>query len=153
MCLAEKKRNPLQMINEIRINFQRIPSGGLELLHDESAGCSNPYQELTSIISDLNGHPGDYCIVVQVINRSSLSDSSAITKQLKVLLGSLTKRELEVFDLAMSGHTNKLISEKLFITIETVRSHRKSIVNKAGVSRIEEIKDWLLQSTWRTVHF
>jgi DNA-binding NarL/FixJ family response regulator len=46
---------------------------------------------------------------------------------------SLSDRELEVVDLIASGHSNRMISEKLFISFETVRSHRKNIMRKMHV--------------------
>jgi DNA-binding NarL/FixJ family response regulator len=45
----------------------------------------------------------------------------------------LSTREVEVLSLIMQGLTNKDISERLFISFETVRSHRKSILKKIGV--------------------
>ncbi|HEY5747699.1 MAG TPA: helix-turn-helix transcriptional regulator [Chryseolinea sp.] len=45
----------------------------------------------------------------------------------------LSSREVEVLSLIMQGLTNKDISERLFISFETVRSHRKSILKKIGV--------------------
>ena len=43
---------------------------------------------------------------------------------------SLTKRELEILALISRGDTNKTISEKLFISLETVKQHRKRIKRK-----------------------
>ena len=43
----------------------------------------------------------------------------------------LTAREAEVFGLIMQGLTNNDIAEKLFISYETVKSHRKNILLKA----------------------
>lgn len=45
----------------------------------------------------------------------------------------LTKRELEVMKLICEGHSSKVISEKLFISINTVESHRKKILMKLNV--------------------
>ena len=42
----------------------------------------------------------------------------------------LTMREIEILGLIMQGFTNKEISLKLFISFETVRSHRKNILEK-----------------------
>jgi DNA-binding NarL/FixJ family response regulator len=44
----------------------------------------------------------------------------------------LTIREIEVLGLVMQGFTNHEISEKLFISYETVKSHRKKILEKSG---------------------
>jgi DNA-binding NarL/FixJ family response regulator len=45
----------------------------------------------------------------------------------------LTERELEVLKLIVDGCNNALISEKLFITVGTVKTHVSSILNKLSV--------------------
>lgn len=44
----------------------------------------------------------------------------------------LSIREIEVLGLIMQGLTNHEIAEKLFISYETVKSHRKNILEKSG---------------------
>jgi DNA-binding NarL/FixJ family response regulator len=44
----------------------------------------------------------------------------------------LSKREKEVLRLMFDGLTNKEIAGKLFISFETVKSHRKNILHKTG---------------------
>jgi DNA-binding CsgD family transcriptional regulator len=44
----------------------------------------------------------------------------------------LSIRELEVLGLIMNGMTNNEIAEKLFISYETVKSHRNNILIKTG---------------------
>lgn len=44
----------------------------------------------------------------------------------------LSIREIEILGLIMLGYTNHEIAEKLFISYETVRSHRKNILTKTG---------------------
>lgn len=45
----------------------------------------------------------------------------------------LTKREKEVMKLICDGNSSKIISEKLFISINTVETHRKKILMKLNV--------------------
>jgi DNA-binding NarL/FixJ family response regulator len=42
----------------------------------------------------------------------------------------LTERELQIIDLIAQGFTNKEIAQKLFICLETVKSHRKHLLLK-----------------------
>lgn len=44
----------------------------------------------------------------------------------------LSVREIEVLGLIMQGLTNNEVAEKLFISYETVKSHRKNILEKTG---------------------
>lgn len=48
----------------------------------------------------------------------------------------LTVREKDVLKLVALGHSNKVIAEKLFISIHTVISHRKNITEKTGIKSI-----------------
>jgi DNA-binding NarL/FixJ family response regulator len=45
----------------------------------------------------------------------------------------LSVREIEVITLIAEGFTNVEISEQLFLSIHTVNTHRKNIMNKLGV--------------------
>ncbi len=47
---------------------------------------------------------------------------------------SLTPRERDVLRLITIGNTNKQISEQLFITLDTVKSHRKKIKKKTEIN-------------------
>ena len=44
----------------------------------------------------------------------------------------LSIREIEILGLIMQGFTNHEIAQKLFISYETVKSHRKNILEKTG---------------------
>ena len=46
---------------------------------------------------------------------------------------SLTKREMEILHLLVEGYNNQAISDKLFISIETVRNHIRHIYEKLQV--------------------
>jgi len=53
----------------------------------------------------------------------------------------LTKRERDVLKLVMEGHSNEEISQKMFISKNTVKSHVKNIYNKLDVkNRIQAVK-------------
>ena len=60
--------------------------------------------------------------------RKTLNPSNGISIQQH----KLSIREIEVLGLIMLGYTNQQIAEKLFISFETVRSHRKNILEKTG---------------------
>jgi len=48
--------------------------------------------------------------------------------------GLLTAREMEILKLASRGISNKELSEKLFISLRTVKAHMTNIFNKLGCS-------------------
>jgi DNA-binding NarL/FixJ family response regulator len=53
----------------------------------------------------------------------------------------LTPREREILKLIAEGHTSKIISESLFISLKTVVGHRTKLMDKLGIhNRTELIK-------------
>lgn len=65
---------------------------------------------------------------MHVINliRINIKKGTAINSQ------KLSKREIEIIGLLMQGYSSEEIAEKLFICFETVKSHRKHILEKTG---------------------
>ncbi|MBZ5591825.1 MAG: response regulator transcription factor [Acidobacteriia bacterium] len=51
----------------------------------------------------------------------------------------LTNRELEVLRLVTMGKTSKEVAERLSLSVETVRSYRKSMMRKLGVRNIASL--------------
>jgi DNA-binding CsgD family transcriptional regulator len=58
----------------------------------------------------------------------------------------LSVREIEVLGLIMQGMTNNEIAEKLFISYETVRSHRKNILRKTGAKNTAALINYYHQT-------
>jgi two-component system response regulator NreC len=57
----------------------------------------------------------------------------------------LTDRELEVLQLIALGHTNSEISEKLYLSVRTVESHRAHIQQKLNLTTRSELVHYALQ--------
>ena len=55
-----------------------------------------------------------------------------------MLVEAISERELEVLQLLADGRTNKEIAQALYISINTVKSHLKSIYGKLGVNNRRE---------------
>lgn len=51
----------------------------------------------------------------------------------------LTTREKEVFQYVLRGFTNKIMAEKLSITLKTIEAHRANIMNKMQVNSLPEL--------------
>lgn len=53
-------------------------------------------------------------------------------------------REREIIQLLVRGNNSRLIAQQLFISHETVRTHRKNILKKAGINNTVELAGYAL---------
>ncbi len=58
----------------------------------------------------------------------------------------LTDREREVLQLIVEGKSTKFISESLFISVKTVESHRKNIMDKLQLFTIPELTKYAIRN-------
>lgn len=61
----------------------------------------------------------------------------------KARLLSLTRREKEVLQLIIDKHTNKSIAEKLRVSVKTIESHRKNVMDKMYTKSLVDLLDVL----------
>ena len=58
----------------------------------------------------------------------------------------LSLREIDIIGLIMQGLSNKEIASRLFISFETVKTHRKNIFRKTGVSNAASLINYYNQA-------
>ncbi|CAI1753638.1 helix-turn-helix transcriptional regulator [Serratia entomophila] len=61
----------------------------------------------------------------------------------------LTPREREIVDLILAGHGSQQIAERLFISLGTVKNHRKHIYSKLNIASQAELFSLLLSTPQR----
>ena len=61
-----------------------------------------------------------------------LADQLSIQEHHKYSVHALSKREIEVLNWIAQDHTSKQIAQNLFISLETVHSHRSNLNRKLG---------------------
>ena len=59
----------------------------------------------------------------------------------------ITKREAEIVLEICTGKTNKTISEKLFITLQTVKDHTHHIYTKTGINSRVQLSNLVREKT------
>lgn len=69
-------------------------------------------------------------LVREKIFNAAIKDHAKLNKQIPIVDSILTERELEIIILIALEHSGKEISEKLFISTNTVETHRKNIMKK-----------------------
>ena len=58
----------------------------------------------------------------------------------------LTKREAGIIQLLKEGYTNQQLADKLFLSIFTVETHRKNIMQKLGLKNPSALMKFILQN-------
>ncbi|MGX5857944.1 response regulator [Dyadobacter jiangsuensis] len=58
----------------------------------------------------------------------------------------LTFREIEIIRLIKNGHTNEQIAEQLHLSFFTIKTHRKNIHFKLGLSKVTELIDFAVKN-------
>ena len=66
-------------------------------------------------------------------------DWSARQRRIAAVTGVFTRREREVFELLVRGHSNKEIAERLAISARTVEDHRSAIMGKTRTSGLSQL--------------
>ena len=70
----------------------------------------------------------------------SILKSSTKENSIHTILSKLSEREGEVYKVLLEGKTDQEIGDKLFISINTVKTHIKKIYEKLGVkTRLEAV--------------
>ena len=77
----------------------------------------------------------------------TLSYGTDLDKTPKNSIESLSKREFEVYSLITSGITYKEIAEKLALSPKTVSTYRARILEKLGLSNINQLIHFALQDS------
>lgn len=80
------------------------------------------------------------------MNEATFLIKKKIDKKVEINHQKLTLREIEVLGLIMQGLTNNEIAEKLFVSFETVKSHRKNILSKTGAKNTAALINYYHQT-------
>ncbi len=64
---------------------------------------------------------------------------SARERRIAAMTAAFTRRERDVFDLLVRGHSNKEIAERLAISARTVEDHRAAIVTKTRTNGLAQL--------------
>ena len=81
-------------------------------------------------------HPVTEPQLIATLHLINLSRSVAMEQHLKVL----SSREREVLQLVLKGFSSKEIGQQLFVSMNTVNTHKRRIKEKLGVRRWVEVR-------------
>jgi DNA-binding CsgD family transcriptional regulator len=60
----------------------------------------------------------------------------------------ISAREAEILRLSLDGLSSKMIADKLFISIQTVKNHKKNMMDKTSAKNIAELISISLKNKW-----
>jgi len=116
-----------------RVKISREASPGPEAINLSALGGGGPvpqYALRAFIVGEAAGKPQRHIIVlIEKIVGKRRADLEGARKKFNV-----SRRELEVLALIHEGITNKAISDRLFISEQTVKDHIRHIMGKVGVN-------------------
>jgi two-component system response regulator DctR len=81
----------------------------------------------------------DNALMDRVQQALAASQAGSISAQVQARLAGLSAREREVLDLILEGNMNKVIADKLGISMRTVEVHRAHIFDKMNVKTAVEL--------------
>lgn len=77
-------------------------------------------------------------MLIVKLNRKNMSNPKIV----------LTAREQEVLNLLSQGYSSKEISQKLFISPNTVEYHRKQLLRKSGAKNVAQLIGLAFRMRW-----
>jgi len=89
---------------------------------------------LAPLISEFSVSTG---VVIDISNGEELVRFNTSVAQESI--SSLTKREVQILRLLAMGNRNQQVADKLFISVQTVQTHRKRIMSKLDISNPVEL--------------
>ena len=150
--LSMPGRDGLDVLRQLREDFPSIKAVMLtvhddfssiqECMNEGAAGYVlkiNGKDELLRAIQEV--HAGRKYLdpkVIDILLTPSRSGSSGSRGGASGPSGVLTQRERELLERLAQGHTSEVIAAALFISINTVDTHRKNIISKLGARNITD---------------
>lgn len=124
----------IQVICSSKIEREEVDFfGSMPWTEDAEKKFLSKIQELFTICRDQCSKVAlNFEIEAEHVRELTFQLNKRKNKAVEINTSKLTIREIEIVGLIMQGLTNKEISEKLFISFETAKCHRKHILVKTG---------------------
>ncbi len=159
MDIAMPDLNGLEAVRQILSNDPRIKVIALSMHADRryvtgmlSAGASGyilkhcAFEELVQAIHVVLSNqvylsPAIAGIVVEELARSKQSRS----RKARAGVQSLSSREREVLQLISEGHSGRDIAQRLHLSVKTVETHRRQMMDKLGIHSVADLTKFAIR--------
>lgn len=108
-----------------RIYFERMYSAGIAGYLLKSAGKEEIIEAIEKVYEGEQYFSAD--LTTALINKKTSHQTSITARE-------LTRREKEILGMIASGLTNAEIADQLFLSIDTIKTHRKNMMRKIDVN-------------------
>lgn len=118
-----------------RIFIERLYSTGISGYLLKSAGKDEIIQAIEKVAAGEKYFSTEVTTAILSQNRDKMAT---------ITTSQLTKREREIIQLIASGLSNPAIAEQLFLSTDTVKTHRKNIMRKLDVNNTAQLVKYAL---------
>lgn len=118
-----------------RIFIERLYSTGISGYLLKSAGKDEIIQAIEKVAAGEKYFSTEVTTAILSQNREKMAT---------ITTSQLTKREREIIQLIASGLSNPAIAEQLFLSTDTVKTHRKNIMRKLDVNNTAQLVKYAL---------
>lgn len=101
---------------------------------------------LEAIYTLRNGYEFYAKTITNILLSSYLSDKDIDNKEKENRQKDLSAREMEIFKLFAEGLSNRVIAEKLFISVRTVETHKNNIMKKINLKTTVDLVKFAIKN-------
>ncbi len=109
-----------------------------DMFRAKACGFASKTQEVSEIVAAIHQVLGGLRYLPPRVSRDAVDAELLATPRHP--MERLTKREREVFELLIRGHSNDEVATKLFISRRTVETHRQRIMAKLSVHSLAQMQ-------------
>jgi DNA-binding NarL/FixJ family response regulator len=124
-----------------RIFIEKLYSTGISGYLLKSAGKDEIISAIEKVANGEKYYSAE--VTTAILNRES-------NKLATITSSELTRREREILQLISSGLSNPAIAEKLFLSTDTIKTHRKNIMRKLDVNNTAQLVKYALDHLDKT---
>lgn len=124
-----------------RVFIEKLYSTGISGYLLKSAGKDEIISAIEKVANGEKYYSAE--VTTAILNRES-------NKLATITSSELTRREREILQLISSGLSNPAIAEKLFLSTDTIKTHRKNIMRKLDVNNTAQLVKYALDHLDKT---
>ncbi|MFK5857639.1 MAG: response regulator transcription factor [Bacteroidota bacterium] len=107
---------------------------------------TNRSEIIEAIYTLRNGYEFYAKTITNILLSSYISDKDIKKSEKENRQKNLSKREMEILKLFAEGISNRIIAEKLFISVRTVETHKTNIMKKIGIKTTVDLVKFAIKN-------